>query len=304
MKLHFIIFVALAVVLSGCATQYVHHHYEPQFLPETGDAAIPASCRVVLNQDDPFVAAQKTQAYKLGITGPGLIDIAVTLGMNAVMNGENNAADKAREDKATETIAPLLGHGIGALFRKEFESSLSAVLLSSPWLHSMPLEMAGGTTNVLASEVISHPVVHINSIYYLSYDASTLIIQAQLLYFHQSQTNAAYYRLYTYYSNPVGPEKDEEAIKKWAASGQKLFLSRMNEGINEVAAMLKLDFFQPEPVDPTTSGARISCFDAVNLNRVQWEGHIIRKGEPRILFQDKAGNLFSIIPDAIVPDTK
>ena len=71
----------------------------------------------------------------------------------------------------------------------------------------------------------------------------------------------------------------------------------MSEGTSEIIAMLDRDFLNPKPKDPTDPIVRISCYDPLSLTHVQWNGHILRKGNPRVLFQEKMGNYFSIVPD-------
>ena len=154
--------------------------------------------------------------------------------------------------------------------------------------------MTGENKQVMAEEVNQHPVVQINLIYYLSCDASTLIMQAHLLYFRQSQTNATYDRYYTYFSEPVGPERDDAAVAKWVASDQELLHRRMSEGVHEIIAMLDLDFFHRGPMNPANGRGRISV---IPFSHVQRDGYILRRENSRILFQEDRGNIFSIIPD-------
>ena len=214
--------------------------------------------------------------------------------MNAALSGANEGANKIRKDKAARMSDLLAGHGLGASFRNEFQSSLSSALSSSSWLHAMPLEITLENKQDTANQ---QPVVQIDLIYHLSYDASALIAQARLTYFRPGQAKAAYARYYTYYSEPIGPERDDAAVAKWVSSDQDLLLKRMREGTSEIIAMLKLDFLNPEPRFPADPDVKISCYDALSLDHVQWEGYILRKGNPRILFRAKTGNLFSIVPD-------
>lgn len=290
----------LAIIAVGCATlNYVHQ----PFLPATADSATPVAFRVVLTQDDPFVAAKEIHAelpYAYG--GGSLMDAVILHGMNALEEAGHEAANKHRRDKAAKMGAPLMRRGIDTSFRNDIQSSLSAALSSSPWLHTMPLEMTRENKQVMMAEVTQHPIVQIRLMYYLSYDASALIMHAHLDYFRQGQKNAAFGRWYIYYSEPVGPEREDAAVAKWVASDQELLHRRMCEGMSEVIAMLERDFFHPEPMDPNDPTVRISCYDAANLSRVQWRGHILRKGNPRILFQEMSlGNDYSIVPDSIQP---
>jgi hypothetical protein len=314
MKSRFAIALALMTVLAGCITpQYVHRRYEPQFLPEAVDSATPVACRVVLRQDDPLIAAKVVHADVLTYwhdpyaNGIDLIGRLMDVSLNKAEEAGHEMANKSRQEKAVVMGAPLAGHGLGASFRKDFQTSLSGAVNTSSWLHPLPtgitpFEMAHENKPVTVGEVDQHPVAQINLIYHLSYDAAALIVQAHLEYLRQGQTNATYARYYTYFSEPVGPEHEEAAVAKWVASDQDLLRQRMNEGISEVVEMLERDFFHPGLTDPTNPSVKVSCYDALNLSHVKWEGHIIRKGSPRILFQEKTGNYFSIVPDAVQPD--
>ena len=122
-----------------------------------------------------------------GLVGLG-VDILVTAAFDKAEKELYDIANKSRQEKAVKMGAPLVGHGLGASFRNDFQSSLSAALSSSPWLHTTPLVMTWGSKRVMVTEVREHPVVQINLIYHLSYDASTLIMQAHLVYFRQGQT--------------------------------------------------------------------------------------------------------------------
>lgn len=282
------------------------NRYKAPFLPETVDSATPAACRVVLSQDDPFVVAQKAMTGTINFIFVPSGNVLVDIFTEAIFfNGRdehekrrnerrNERANKRLQDQAAKMGAPLAGHGLGASVRNDFQSSLSAALGSSPWLHTTPLKMTGENKQVMAEEVNQHPVVQINLIYYLSCDASTLIMQAHLLYFRQSQTNATYDRYYTYFSEPVGPERDDAAVAKWVASDQELLHRRMSEGVHEIIAMLDLDFFHRGPMNPANGRGRISV---IPFSHVQRDGYILRRENSRILFQEDRGNIFSIIPD-------
>jgi len=298
--------LALTTTLLGCGTtHHVHHGHTAQFLPETIDSGSPAVCRVVLAQDDPFVASKVTHAGAAppigggsGLVGLG-VDVLFSAAYHAADVEAHEVANNDRKDKAAQMSALLAGHGLGASFRTDLQASISNVLSSSSWLHSLRQEMTSQARRVTVTEVNQHPVVQIRFIYHLSYDASALVMQAHLLYFHQGQTNAAYARYYTYFSEPVGSERDAAAVAKWVSSDHELLHRRMNEGMSEVIALLDRDFLNPDPTRPTTPPVTLACYDPLAPGRVQWEGHILREGHPRILFQEKTGNLFSVVPDPI-----
>jgi len=280
-------------------------HYKPPFLPETADSATPAACRIVLPQDDPFIASKVTQPDALlpivnvdnSLAGLGAA-IITSFAVGIVDAAAHGVANKHRHEKALEIEAPLLGHGIGEAFRNDFQSAFATHLNASPWLHTLPLEMSTENKQVTTAEVLEHPVVQVSVIYHLSYDASALIMQARLLYFRQGQTNSTYGRFYTYYSEPVGSEKNEAAVAKWVASDQQLLHQRLNEGLSEITAMLDLDFFHRAPMDTTNHSVNISCFDALSQIPVQWRGFVHHRENSRIIFQELfQGNFFSLVPN-------
>jgi hypothetical protein len=294
--------IVFMTALIGCGTpQYVHRHHIPSFLPEMADSATPTTCRVVLIQDDPFIGSQVTHAAGVPFVGIGLIDIALTAVFNAADNKIHEIANRNRQENAVRMSAPLMGHGLGASFRGDLQSSLSTALSSSPWLHTTPLEMTREYKQGISSEANEHPVIEIIWSYNLSSDASALIMQAILLYYRQGQPNAPYVRHYTYFSEPIGPERDDAAVARWVSSNQELLRRRMKEGMSEVIEMLERDFIHPALMDPANPSVKISCYDVLTLSHVQWEGHILRKGNPRVIFQEKLGGYFSIIPDSPEP---
>ena len=293
--------IALATVLSGCATENIHHGHQAQFLPYTGDSSTPTLCRAVLVQNDPFIASKITQANQVMVYDTSnpisfVTSIGASYAMNGIAKGINSAANHARADRATKEGAPLQGHGIGETFRRDFDSSLSASVHSSSWLHATSIETNPEDVTKLTAEINQHPVVQINMIYHLSYDASALIMQAHLFFFRQGQTNATYVRYYTYYSEPVGPKRDDAAVAQWTASNQALLRQRMDEGRKEIMAMLNLDFFHPVLRNPTEPTVTIACYDPLQQSQVKWKGVILRNDSSRILCQEQSGNFFSVVP--------
>ena len=269
------------------------------FLPEPVDSAAPAICRVAVPQSDPFVAAKVSRADTVPYTSPGLVDIGMNMIFNAILSAGTKEANKERQLKAEKLSLPLEGLGLGAEVRTNLQSALAVRSASSPWLHCAPLELTTTNQHVTLDEVRQHPVLQINVVYHLAIDASTLIMQARLMYFRQDQTNSTYARFYTYFSEPVGPERGDAAVAKWSASGQQLLRQRMDEGIKEIATMADLDFFHKQPIDPAQPVVKISGFDPASLSRVKWEGLELRNENPRIIFQAKSDNLFSFVPDQI-----
>ena len=268
------------------------------FLPEPVDSAIPAICRVVVPQSDPYVVSRVTKADNMPYTSPGLVDIGMDMLFNAMLSAGNKEANKERQLKADKMSVPLAGHGLGAEARRNLQSALAVAAAASPWLHCAPLETITTTNQtVTVDEVSQHPVLQINVVYHLAIDASALIMQARLMYFRQGQTNSTYARYYTYFSEPVGPERDDAAVAKWTASGQQLLRQRMDEGIKEIVSMADLDFFHKQPLDPAQPIVKISGYDATYLRRAKWEGLELRNENPRIVFQAKSDNLFSLVPD-------
>lgn len=293
-----LLLTAMLVLQSGCATQYVHQRHEAQFLPDPVDSSTPIACRLVLTQNDPFIAARKTSPWQVPYDAShGLAGLAVNFAINEVLRGANGIANEIREEEATKKSAPLRGRGLGAQFQNDIQSSLSSALRSSTWLHPLPLTVSRDNRAVTAVELNQHPILDIRLIYNLSYDASILVVQARLFYFKQEETNTEHVCYYTYYSKPIGPEKNEAAVAKWASDNDRLLRERMTEGLDQIIEMLNIDFLRPKWRDPSIPSETISCWDALIQKPVKLKGHIIRKEGSRIIFlseNEKGSILFSI----------
>lgn len=294
--------MALLVLGSGCATQYVHQRHEAQFLPDPVDSQTPIACHLVLTQTDPFVAARKTLPWQAPVMQPGLVNIAITLIADEIAKGINDTANEVRREQASRRSVPLQGHGLGAWFENNLQSSLTKALNSSSWLHPLPLETRRENKPLKADELARHPILDIRLIYNLSFDASALVMQARVFYYKQGETNTEHVCYYTYFSEPIGPEKGESAVAKWNSADDQLLRQRMTEGLNQIVAMLNIDFLRPEWRDPNTPSETISCWDALSSQRVKLKGHTLRKGGSRIIFQteklsEQASYLYSLIPN-------
>ena len=285
--------VALLAVFSGCGEpRYVHYHCEPQFLPETVDVSTPAACRMVIPQADPVVAPKETKPDVLfSDQNGGLVNLAI----DVVQLETHSLANSIRRSNAAKMSAPLAGQGLGAAFQGEFQSELSAACRASPWLGKLLVEPAPANGPPAAD---APSLLQVSVSYYLSYDASRLIVQANLDYYRRGQPYEAYGRRYTYYSDPVGSEIDEAAVARWTAAGHDLLRRRMQEGTREIVDMVWRDFLNPAPM-PGAELVTLSCYDAQSLAPVQWTGRIRRNGGPRVVFEDLGGDYFSVIADHV-----
>lgn len=298
-----LISAALTLGSAGCATHYVHQRHEAQFLPDPADAKTVVACHVVLTQTDPFIAARQTTPWQVPYdANHGLVGLAVDFAMNEALKGANNVANEIRREQAMKRSAPLQGHGLGPWFDAEVHSSLAGALDSSPWLHALPLEMRRDNREVTVAERNEHPILDIRLIYHLSYDASRLIVQARLFYSKQGETNTEHVCYYTFFSEAVGPEKNEAAVAEWVSGDNQLLRQRMSEGLAQITDMLNLDFLRPEWRDPAVPSETISCWDALSLQRIKLKGHTFSKAGSRIIFQterqtEQASYLYSLIPN-------
>lgn len=288
--------------LSGCATQYVHQRHQAQFLPDPVDSQTPVACHLVVSQTDPFVAARKTSPWQAPMVRPGLVDMAITLIADEISKGINDTANEVRREQASKRSAPLQGRGLGTWFESSLQSSLTNALISSSWLQALPLEIHRENKPLSADELAQHPILDVRLIYNLSYDASALVMQARVFYYKQGETNTDHVCYYTYFSEPIGLEKDESAVEKWASTDHQLLRRRLAEGLAQIIAMLNMDFLRPEWRDPAVPSETISCWDAMSSQRVKLKGHTLRKDGSRIIFQtekvsEQASYLYSVIPN-------
>jgi len=295
-----------------CATAGVPHG-SPSVAAVSSDTS--AVCRVIaiIPQDDPVIAVKGSQPIEAppitigaGASTPAGVgvDLAGQVVSDAVFNAFEESLHRSitrnRERRAKQMETPLDGLELGDSFRSKFQSGLTGAINSSPWLHAGQVEVSRRDDPVMIAELTRHPVVQVKILYELSFDASVLIVRAQLIYFRLGRTKGDMPRYYTYFSDPIGPERNAEAVAKWVASDQALLRQRMDEGLGEVVAMLEADFLAPKPGEPSGAPVKVSCYDALNLRHAEWQGNIVRGG-PRILFQRDSGGCFSLVPERSHP---
>jgi len=284
--------------------------YQLPFLPGMVDSAAPAACHIFLPQDDPFVAARVEQPPDNDTTGyqgtpvsgtpaQNAADIGVAMGAGfaegfgeGIINGLINRDYAA---KAKEMSLPLQGHGLGELFRTNFQSSLASIAANSPWLHTASFDMARDYTNVSGADVDKHPVMQINLVFALSPDASSLIARAQLLYFQKGNRKAAYIGFYTYVSEPVTAQ-GKNAVALWTASNEELMRLRMSEASRELITMMDIDFFHREQLNPNARSVFVSFFDPLKDAQTTDRGIVLQAEGPRVIFQVQPGEILSIVP--------
>jgi len=289
--------------------------YQLPFMPGTLDPLTPATCHILLSQDDPFVIPQIDHIE----SGNHPSGTSVSPGATPAQAGEqagvelgayflagfveaiaNNVINNKNAATANKLSLALQGHGLGESFRTNFQSSLAQTVADSPWLHLTTIDLIRDNTNRTMSEINLHPVVQINLIYGLSPDASALLMRAELLYFRQGETNAAYDCLYTYLSQML-PVENKKAIILWSASNATLLRQRMNEGMSELITMIDLDFFHRARMNPNVRSIVISHVDPFAGRRVNSHGFVLRNEGQRIIFKNRGGNLFSVIGTVTPP---
>jgi hypothetical protein len=284
--------------------------YQSPFLPGVADSAMPVVCHIVLAQDDPFVAAQIDQSASLpapdvasSVTpaqqgeeaGAGIGASFLTGFADGIAVGIANNAQAA---KARKMSLPLQGHGLGQSFRTNLQFSLVAAIGRSPWLHATSIDITRENTNVTATEINQHPVMQIHLGYFLSPDASSLMVQAKLVYFRQGETNAAYDCLYTYISELL-PVENNKAITQWSADNEALLHVQMDEGLSELLTMLDIDFFHRERMDPNKRSERLLFYDPFDETPIECYAFVMRDEGPRVIVQSRSGNMLSIIPNVV-----
>jgi hypothetical protein len=259
--------------------------YQIPFLPGTIDSNTPVACHVALAQDDPYVTAQVDQP----IDHPFFIALVDAMGFSDMANNKYAA-------RAKEMGLPLQGQGLGQSFRTGFQASLVAAVDRSPWFHAASVDMSREYTNVSAVEINRHPVMQINLVYYLSPDASSLIMRAELVYFRQGETNVTYDGFYTYVSEPLHVENNK-AITQWSAANETLLRQRMDEGMGELITMMDIDFFHREQMNPDKRSVEISYYWPFYERLIDYSGFVMRDEGPRIIVQSQPGYLLSVAPN-------
>ena len=289
--------------------------YQFPFMPETVDSAAPAACHILLPQDDPFVApAINLTGLEGGPAGsyipPNATPVqvgeqaaadAVAVILEGVVDSIfNGAANSYAAAKATRMSQVLQGHGTGESFMANFQSALARTAARSPWFHAGSIDLTRESADVPVSGNYEHPVLQIKLVYGLTPHASSLFMRADLLYFRQGETNAIYHGLYSYLSEAL-PGEDKKAIAQWTASNAMLLCQRMGEGTSELISMMDIDFFHRVRIDPSVRTVLVSSIDPFEGRRVTDRGFLLCNEGHRLIFQDRAGNLFSVVGQIVSP---
>ncbi len=285
--------------------------YQLPFMPGSVDSNTPAACHIVIAQKDLFVFADTTSPGNLNFEAPSGNGSAGATGetagaafvayffmvfISAEIDGQ---VDKHHIAKADKLSLVLQGHGFNDSFGTNFQSSFASAIKQSPWIHAMSVDIAHQERNATLPEINQHPVVQIDLVYFLSSDASSLIMQAHLRYFSRGETNATYSRFYTYFSEPLSV-RNKKAIAQWSASNDELLRKRMQEGISQLITMMDIDFFHRKPMDPDKRSVIVSCYNAF-VDPDNYRGFVLANEGQRIIVQKKSGNIFSTIGRIVDP---
>jgi hypothetical protein len=122
-----------------------------------------------------------------------------------------------------------------------------------------------------------------------------------LSYFRQGTTVPAYSRLFTYYSQRIGPERDEAALSRWVSNGESPYRTAADEAVIELVDMMKEHFLAPSNTAYASSPkARIKFWEPLEMSEREETGTLLHEQGNRIRFQGQSlGNLFSLVPDSI-----
>lgn len=260
--------------------------YRIPFLPGTIDSNTPVACQIVVGQEDPYVVARVDDPTAYQSLFIALVDAMWF----------SDRANHKYAAKAKEMSLPLQGHGLGQSFRTNVQASLAAAMDRSPWLHAASVDFSRENTNVIATEMNQHSVMKIDLNYFLTPDASSLITGAELLYFRRGETNATYDGLYTYISEPLHAENNK-AITQWSVANETLLRQRMDEGMRELVAMMDIDFFHREQLNPGKRSEEISYFWPFYDRLIYFNGFVMRDEGPRLIVQSRSGEMLSVAPN-------
>lgn len=229
----------LAVVLVGCATSSA--------IPLNPEASVRIQsmrAHVVIPQEEINVKVLPSGLTTLGGMVAGPVGILVMAPVDASVNERN-------VEKANLGIEPLRRELADFDFRAEFDKKLRTALIDLSWLKINQIEISGqpysvDDNNRMRAAISQDSLLVMALDYQLSSDYRCLIVNGTATLWQRGQEEVQYMSRYRYISTPINAKKGEVAAKAWANNNAKMLRIAMQEGMDEMIRMFKLDFV-PKP---------------------------------------------------------
>lgn len=261
------VFFLVSTILVGCQTFPVIKPLDPEFSKEKRDVTVNLS----IVQDAIYIPVKETHAMLADGSLVGLI-------LYAAEESVHNAVNKKKYNKADELLGPLQYQTQDIDFRKEFTNAFNQTISSSPWL--------------VVNENELDNVLNLETKYYLNNDCNILTIQTIVDFRRAGEP--LYYGILTYASNAIALEEDPaRAIAKWTEDEAKTYRFALNQGVQEIMKMLRLDLLD-ERIPVKDAQKEQTQLTSHNLVGKTMQGKILKREGDRVIVRDKKGLLFSL----------
>jgi hypothetical protein len=278
--------VPLCLVANGCKTQQVAHKpIDPNAIQSQATLV-----RSVIVQDEVIIPVKIEHANPGLAYGGGGVGALV----HAISEAAHKAKNKSRMDEAARLLAPLRQKAVTVEFRADHWDALTNALASSRGIRLLKAEAATKYTKPTIADIKDQPFLSLLTVYSLTRNCSTLEILTILQYFQAGNNQPAYSGALIYFSDEIGPERDEAAVAKWASDEAAPYKAAVREGIIETMKMLRADIL--EPVSPTgvSEDTKLKFRVPGSTKEVAWKGKILQRNRERLIFRKDGGPLFSI----------
>jgi hypothetical protein len=244
--------VYLFIALIACATGCISGPPPNQALDKSLIETEPVKVRSIIAQDEVFIPVKETHS---GVPlQSGLIEGVI----HAIFEAPHQVRNDAKYARARRLLGPLLEQTLTVEFRANYWDGLKRTLQSPTGMKIGDIQTDTQTRQVTIADLREQPFLALNTSYHLSDDCSVLIIQTQFRYFQSGNNRPVSYGFLTYFSDEIGPEREDSAIAKWAANGAATYRATLNHGISETMKMLRFAILEPTTADAvgTTTPAK------------------------------------------------
>lgn len=276
-----IMFILIPLLTVGCSTVSVHRYLDTSLTNKTYDT-------VVLSKIPKEEISAPVEEKQYTSAGGGLLWILIDKGIN-----------KARARSAEKTIAPLLKATADVDFRTQYWNQLEPLLSGSPWLKISRFDKSSFGYDKGETDKIKAPLLILNTVYQLSPNFQTLLVQTKAqLYLLDTSKPADYFGFMSYYSEKIGKnnEKDEKAVELWMADNAAAYRKILSEGIEQNMKMLRMDIIDspPNPLNEHGEEIKLSVNSPISGSDEKLQGKVLDRRGNRVIIREIGGNLFSL----------
>lgn len=274
------VFVLIVLLTVGCSVAPVHRPLDPSLTNNTYDIVVLSK----IPEEEIHVHVQEKQYTS---QGGGLLWVLIDKGIN-----------KARASSAEKTIAPLLETTADVDFRTQYWNQLEPLLYKSPWMKITHFDKRSLGYNEEEINNIKVPILILTTYYQLSPNFQALVVQTKAQLYLTDINRPDYFGFMSYYSDKIGEnnEKDEKAVKLWAADNAAAYRKIIAESIEQNMTMLRLDLIDgpANPQNEQGEELKLKIMSPITGSSEIIQGKVLDRKGNRIVIRDKGGNLFSI----------